>query len=66
MIDTDAERALLQQATILEQQAEILRLRHQVRLLEVAYQGMFVAYTRRTQEALAAGLVRFVMTGDRP
>ena len=65
-MDTDMERAIEQQAIIAEQQAEILRLRDRVYLLEKAYQMATVAYVRQTQTALAAGLVRFVMTGDRP
>jgi len=61
MRDTDFERAIEQQAVIATQQAEILRLRNQVRTLEAAYQMATAAYVKRTQQALGAGLVRFVM-----
>lgn len=66
MTDTDMERAIEQQTIIMEQQAEILRLRYQVYVLEKAYPMATAAYIKRTQEALAAGLVRWVVTGDRP
>lgn len=66
MIDTDIERAMQQQATIMRQQAEILRLRNQVRVLEAAYGMATAAYIRRTQQTLGAGLVRWVVTGDKP
>lgn len=61
MTDTNFERAIEQQAVIATQQAEILRLRNQVRTLEAAYQMATAAYVKRTQQALGAGLVRFVM-----
>ena len=66
MTDTDMERAIEQQTIIMEQQAEILRLRYQVYVLEKAYRMTIAAYVRQTQTALAAGLVRWVVTGDRP
>lgn len=37
-----------------------------IQKLEAENAALRAAYTRQTQLALAAGLVRFVMTGDRP
>ena len=59
MTDTD-------RAATLELLAEMLRLRQRNRELEAENAVLQAAYTRRTQLALAAGLVRFVVTGDAP
>jgi hypothetical protein len=61
MTDTEFERTIEQQATIMAQQAEILRLRQQVRTLEAAYAMTHAAYVKRTQLALGASLVRFII-----
>lgn len=49
-----------------EMMAEILRLRARVVQLERENAALQSAYLDRTQKALAAGLVRWVVTGDRP
>jgi hypothetical protein len=59
MMDTDTERGEAQTGM-----AEVLRLRARIRQLEAENAALRVAYTRRTQLALAAGLTRWVVTGD--
>lgn len=63
MTDTDTERTL---GMVQEMMAEILRLRARVVQLERENAALHAAYVDRTQKALAAGLVRWVVTGDRP
>lgn len=63
MTDTDTERTL---GMVQEMMAEILRLRARVVQLERENAALQSAYLDRTQKALAAGLVRWVVTGDRP
>jgi hypothetical protein len=58
---TDTDRVATQELL-----AEVLRLRARNRQLEAENAALQAAYTRRTQLALAAGLVRFVVTGDAP
>ena len=60
---TDTERTL---GMVQEMMAEILRLRARVVQLERENAALQSAYLDRTQKALAAGLVRWVVTGDRP
>lgn len=82
MTDTDAEQTLAEawqaaatsyrayaaklEAANAAQAAEILRLHRLTAEMGQAYATLYGAYVKRTQSALAAGLLRYVVTGDKP